>query len=120
MWMGAALALSLTLISGLKAQALTDPTRPPSLRAESAAAAQTVPGRMRVEAILNRGTDCIAIVDGEVVRVGDHIGNARIEEIMHDGVRYTRAGVMQFARIETIRLQVRRESVTQVAQKDTP
>jgi hypothetical protein len=35
-------------------------------------------------------------------------------------VRYTRAGVMQFARIETIRLQVRRESVTQVAQKDTP
>jgi MSHA biogenesis protein MshK len=119
-WIGMVLAAALVLVSGLKAGELADPTRPAAFRASSAVVSNSAPARLRVEAILDRGGQRLAIVDGKVVRAGDRIGNARIDEVMSDGVRYTRAGTSQVSRLENTKLQVRRESPVQVAQKETP
>lgn len=119
-WTGVAIAVSLALASGLKAETLADPTRPSAYRGSVPTATTTAPGRMRVEAVVNRGGERLAIVDGKIVRAGDQVSHGRIEEVMSDGVRYTRGGVLHISRIESLKLRVRRESVTQVARKDTP
>jgi MSHA biogenesis protein MshK len=91
---------------------LADPTRPASYRV-SADSANSAPGRMRVEAILNRGGQRLAIIDGKVVRAGDRIADARIDEVLADGVRYTRAGASQLARLASSKLSIRRAPASQ-------
>ena len=84
----AAALLSMTA-QAASADRLVDPTRPANARAAIA-----VPGAsaVKVEAIMNSGSNLLAIVNGKVVRAGDTVDGARIDAVMSDGVRYTRAG----------------------------
>ena len=97
-------ACAFGLISGASIAAdLTDPTRPAAYKAAPDAAEPST-GRMRVEAILNRSGERLAIVDGKIVRAGDRIADAKIAAVTQDGVRYVQAGIAKFSRIETVRL----------------
>jgi len=77
--------------------ALKDPTQPPV--STSPARGVALPRQLNLEAIMQSAERYVAIVDGKIVRVGDRIGNATIEEITTDTVRYSRGG-----REHTIRL----------------
>ena len=95
---------SLLLAHPGHAEALRDPTKP--MNAKSAAvvvSAQTI----RVEAILSSSERMLAIVNGKVVRAGDRVGDARNDEVLNDGVRYTRDGHSQVARLDSHLFQVR-------------
>jgi MSHA biogenesis protein MshK len=98
---------SLAIAHAVSADTLRDPTRPPD-----AQSAFVAPGSqpIRVEAILSSRERMLAIVNGKVVRAGDRIGDARIDEVMNDGIRYTRAGHSQIARLATHLVQVRQPS----------
>jgi hypothetical protein len=78
--------------------ALVDPTRPVSAADPGVAASE--PGAMRVQAIISRAGSRVAVVDGRVVHAGDRIGNALIEEVTPDGVRYSQDGRSRFARLK--------------------
>lgn len=101
-----------TLLLTLTAQAavadrLVDPTRPSNVKV-------TAPARVdafRLEAILNSNGSPVAIVSGKVVRAGDSVGGAHIDEISADGVRYTKDGRSHTARLEPKVMQVRRNVV---------
>ena len=62
---------------------------------------------VKVEAIMNSGSSLLAIVNGKVVRAGDFVDGARIDEVMQDGVRYTRAGQASIARVGRQAMDVR-------------
>lgn len=99
-----------TLLLGMAAKAagadrLVDPTRPAAARATPIAAMQDA---VRVEAVLRSRDRGVAIVNGQVVRVGDRVGAVRVAEILPDGVRYVRDGQTYVARIHNSSLQVRR------------
>src|SRR5688572_1605661 len=73
---------------------LTDPTRPPLSASESrvAASAPAIAATpFKLEGIVRQGTRLVAFVDGHVVREGSWIGDARIDAVAIDEVRYTRA-----------------------------
>ena len=93
---------------------LVDPTRPSDARGERA-----VPGwpQLRLQGILHRDNDNVAIIDGRVVRCGDHLGDATIGEIGTDAVHYLRAGHELVAYLAKSTLQVRRLSAPL---KDSP
>jgi MSHA biogenesis protein MshK len=81
---GALAALFVAMPSG--AQALSDPTQPPSfsgLPAESPAA----PGGPALQSILVGPGRRHAVIDGRQVKVGDRVGDARIVAIDFDAVR---------------------------------
>jgi MSHA biogenesis protein MshK len=100
----AAALLSMTAIAN-SAEQLADPTRPADARTVvTATAAQSV----KVEAIMNSNGRRLAIVNGKLVRAGDSVGNARIDEILGDGVRFTRDGRSQTAHVSTQMIPVRR------------
>ena len=84
---------------------LQDPTRPATARAATQIAA---PGALQIEAIMGDGAQRIAIVNGKVVRAGDRIGAALIEEIRSDSIRYTRDGRSSVASIVKAAMQVRK------------
>lgn len=98
-----------TLLLALTAKAaagerLTDPTRP----APPASARAAVPNNgFRVEAVLHSEQRDLAIVNGQVVRVGDLVGSARVAEILPHGVRYVRNGHTHLALVRSSSLQVR-------------
>lgn len=84
---------------------LQDPTRPATARN----ATQTqAPGALQLEAVMGEGTQRVAIVNGKVVRTGDRIGTALIEEIGSDSIRYTRDGRSSVASIVKTGMQVRK------------
>lgn len=82
---------------------LQDPTRPASARESR----QLAPGELQLEAVMNSGAQRVAIVNGKLVRTGDRVGNARIDAIGADSIRYTREGRTAVATINTSRMQVR-------------
>jgi len=86
---------------------LVDPTRPSDARGERA-----MPGwpQLRLQGILHRGNDCIAIIDGRLVRRGDHFSDVMIGEIGTDAVHYQRGGHELIAYLAKPTLQVRRPS----------
>lgn len=90
------------------AERLADPTRPAHAKA-SAPVRQT--SEMRLEAVMRAGDSRVAIVNGRIVRAGDRIGDAHIEEISSDALRYTRGGRSQVLRLQGQALQVRRNVV---------
>jgi MSHA biogenesis protein MshK len=94
-----------------QADQLKDPTQPPVT--SSTARGPALPRSLNLEAILQSADRYVAIVDGKIVRVGDQLGNARIEEITTDSVRYSRGG-----REHTIRL-ARRSVKVRHATPDT-
>jgi MSHA biogenesis protein MshK len=102
----AALLVSLTAQAAV-ADRLVDPTRPSNVKA----AAPTRVDAFRLEAILNSNGTPIAIVSGKLVRAGDTVGDARIDEVRADGIRYTKNGRSHTARLEPKVMQVRRNVV---------
>jgi MSHA biogenesis protein MshK len=99
----ALLWMSLPAIAG----PLADPTRPPQgPRSQSTEARSSV----RVEAILHSDDRRLAIVNGKVVRAGDHVSGVRIEEILVDGVRYMRDGRSQVVRLRPAAMTVRQNA----------
>lgn len=96
----ALLAISATV----HAETLRDPTRPVTARA----ATQSVEvASLQLEAIMGSGTRRLAIVNGKIVRAGDHIAGATIQEIGSDSISYTRNGRPETARIAKDSLRVR-------------
>jgi MSHA biogenesis protein MshK len=95
---------SMLIAHPVGAEALRDPTRPMNAKTAAVAIhAQTI----HVEAVLSSHERMLAIVNGKVVRVGDRVGDARIDEVLTDGVRYTRDGRSQVARLDSHLVQVR-------------
>lgn len=85
------------------AEGLLDPTRPTS----AVAAPESVGDGIHVEAVIQRAGSRIAIVNGHIVRAGDHLGDTLIEEVTADGVRYSQHGHSAFARLTTSTIAVR-------------
>jgi len=95
---------SILIAHPASAEALRDPMKPMNAKAAAVAvSAQT----LRVEAILSSHERMLAIVNGKVVRAGDRVGDARIDEVFDDGVRFTRDGRSQVARLDSHLVQVR-------------
>ena len=102
-----------TLLLTLTAQAavadrLVDPTRPANAKA---VVSYQNTGALRLEAVLRSDGNTIAIVNGKVVRAGDRIGTARIDEVMPNGIRYTRDGRSYTTRLDSKAIHVRRNVV---------
>lgn len=99
----ATLLLSMTAKAAM-ADRLVDPTQPAHARPENTG--ETL-AAVRVEAILQSGERRLAIVNGKVVRAGDRVGSIQILEVNTDGVRYSRAGETNVARLTTKPMPVR-------------
>lgn len=106
----ATLSLTALLALGAAAQAetLQDPTRPATVKTIKQG---VTAARLQLEAVMDSGVRRIAIVNGKVVRTGDRIAGAMIEEIRDDSIRYTRQGKSEIARLTKSAARVR-ESVT--------
>lgn len=98
-------ALLLTMSAKAAADGLIDPTRPPQASDTSGG-----PSRqgVRVEAVLRSKERDLAIVNGKIVRAGDHVSGVQIEAILVDGVRYVRDGQVHVARLQPASIPVRR------------
>lgn len=99
----ATLLLSMTAKTAM-ADRLLDPTQP--AHARPANTGETL-AAVRVEAILQSGERRLAIVNGKVVRAGDRVGSIHILEVNSDGVRYSRDGETNIARLAAKPMQVR-------------
>lgn len=98
-------ALLLSMSAKAAADRLVDPTRPPQApEASNSASPETV----RVEAVLRSAERDLAIVNGKIVRAGDHVCGARVDAILADGIRYTRDGQVHIARLQQASIPVRR------------
>ena len=91
------------------ADSLIDPTRPP-ITVHKSGPAREVDPVVRVTAIFQSGERRVAVLDGQVVKVGDRVGAVTIQEINADGVRYLRAGRVEFARLPKQAAKVRRDA----------
>jgi hypothetical protein len=96
------LALMALGIASANAEALRDPMRPANASVPSAAS-----DSLRLEAILTNDGKRVAIVNGQLVRAGERVGSAKIEEILADGVRVTREGSSKMLRLPSSGMQVR-------------
>jgi hypothetical protein len=103
----AAVLLSLSARAAI-ADRLVDPTRPYNAKSDSTAEPTD---SIRLEAILRSGERHLAIINGKVVRAGEHVGPARIDEVFADGVRYTRDGQTHTARLNHTAIPVRQNVV---------
>jgi len=96
-------------IAYAKADTLIDPTRPASAPTKSAVVRAAEPVS-QLTAIFKSGDRRVAVLDGRVVKDGDHIGDIVIQEISADRVRYTRAGRVEIARLPTQAAVVRHDA----------
>jgi hypothetical protein len=87
----ASYCLTTLLACAAQAQTARDPMRPPGA---ATAARPRGPAEIRLEGIIS-GAVRVAIVNGVLVREGDEVAGARILEVLHDGVRYSRGGHVQ-------------------------
>jgi MSHA biogenesis protein MshK len=79
---------------GAQAQALDDPTRPPAALWAPASVAPVVAARPQLQSVListQPGGRRLAVIDGQVVRVGSKVGDAVVTEI-HDTAVLLRRG----------------------------
>lgn len=83
--------LTALLACAAQAQTARDPMRPPGT---ATATRPRGPAVLKLEGIIS-GSVRVAIVNGQLVREGDEIAGARILEVLHDGVRYSRGGQVQ-------------------------
>jgi hypothetical protein len=104
----ATLLLTMTAQPAL-ADRLIDPTRPANAKAISSG--EKAEAGVRLEAILRSDGAHLAIVNGKVVRAGDRIGATRIDDVLADGIRYTRDGRSHTVRLDSKAMQVRRNVV---------
>jgi hypothetical protein len=115
-WRGSArLMAALTCLAGAVAvmnavagpQTLVDPTRPVSASTVTETRVDTQ--RVQLEAVLNRSGSYVAIVNGRLVRAGDHVGNITIQTVTLEGVRYVQDGKTGFASMAATKLSVRKD-----------
>jgi hypothetical protein len=92
---------------------LNDPTRPSGVR-NVVQLRSPEQRELRVEGIFRRNERHIAIVNGRLVHEGERIGDATIQEITADAVRYSRDGHEHTAHLARTTLQVRQPSAPQV------
>jgi len=88
----------------LCAGSLADPTRPYSV---SRSPAGRIVSEFSVTAIFRSELRQVAIVNGVVVQAGDRLRDARILEILPDGVRYERQGRQFTIRVASLAIKVR-------------
>lgn len=84
------LCLTMLLVTSVQAQGVRDPMRPPGATA-AASSRPRATNTLKLEGVI-AGPVRVAIVNGRLVRAGDEVAGARILEVLHDGVRYSRAG----------------------------
>lgn len=89
-----------------RADALRDPTQPANVRSAPQATADT----LKVEAIFTTGERRVAIVNGVLVREGERVGSAVIDDIRADHVRYTRGGASHVATLRKPSMTVRSDA----------
>ncbi len=111
------IALALILVAPLAyADTLIDPTRPAFAPVKSSSGVRSIGPSSRVTAIFQTGGRRVAVLDGRVVKAGDHVGDVVIHEILADGVRFTRGGRVELARLPkqaaSVRSEVRKQSIT--------
>jgi MSHA biogenesis protein MshK len=90
---------------------LADPTRPASMPAvtlPTLATSSAVTGKLKLEAVVHSNQRQLAIVNGKLLRVGESLGDVRIEAISNDAVRYSQAGRSHTLRLAEQAIQVRR------------
>ena len=97
--------LLLTMSAKAAADRLVDPTRPPQASDTSGDPSQE---GVRVEAMLRSDERDLAIVNGKIVRAGDHVGGRADRSDLIDGVRYVRDGQVHVARLQPASIPVRR------------
>lgn len=102
------LAIVLMTSSVAGAGDLADPTRPPVVARKPSATAPVVVATPRVTAIFQSGERRVAVLDGQVVKAGDRIGDVVVEAVTAEGVRYRRAGKVEYARLPEQAASVRR------------
>jgi hypothetical protein len=81
-----ALLLLLAALPVTAATDLPDPTRPAQTAAHVSQPEETADTGYRLSAIRIGADTRIAIISGETVRIGDHLGGARVARIEADGV----------------------------------
>jgi hypothetical protein len=114
------MALAFLLIAGSSvtfADPLADPTRPFS--ADRASPVRAAP-EFTVTAVINASSRRVAVVNGVVVQAGGRVGDARILEILPDGVRFERHGRQFTTRIASLAVRVRTPASTTRTAKSTP
>jgi hypothetical protein len=92
------------------ADALVDPTRPAFAPTKSSPTARSIDPVSRVTAIFQSGERRVAVIDGQVVKAGDRIGDVVIQEILVDGVRFMRGGRVEVARLPKPAVSVRSDA----------
>lgn len=96
------MAVLLLACGGAGAQALDDPTRPPASLLAPGVVKPAAPGRPQLQSILvasQPGGRRLAVIDGQIVRVGSKVGDAVVLEI-----RDTVVVLLRGKRQETFRL----------------
>jgi MSHA biogenesis protein MshK len=101
--------LLLSLASLAHADPLIDPMRPANL--PRAAAPRDAEPASRVSAVFLANGRRVAVLDGRVVKQGDRMGDLVIQEVLADGVRYTRGGRSEIVRLPRQDARVRRSAV---------
>jgi hypothetical protein len=97
-------------------ETLVDPTRPASATTPSVALTET--SGVHVQAVFIRPGSSVAIVNGKLVRAGDHIAGISIDAVTAAGVGYTQSGHPGFATVPTTTLPVR--ALAPPHKKDVP
>jgi MSHA biogenesis protein MshK len=89
-----ALPVLLLAATGAAAQAVQDPTRPPAqlIRPTAGVALPSAPQLQSILIGRNAGGRRIAVIDGNLVRVGDRVGSARVVAIGAGAVELQRPG----------------------------
>ena len=83
---------------GAQAQALADPTRPPAALWAPASAAPAVAAQPQLQSVListRPGGRRVAVIDGQVVKVGSKVGDAVVTEIRDTAVLLRRGKSLQ-------------------------
>jgi hypothetical protein len=108
--------ITIVLASSARAGDLRDPMRPATIPASTISRPSAIVP-LKLEAVMSSAHSRLAIVDGKVVRTGDHVSGALITEITADSIRYSRGGKEQTALLPTNKVTVR---VNNTLQAGTP
>ncbi len=85
-WLSALAGAACSVHQYAFAQALVDPTRPPTMAAHSADGASSSAGAPVLQSVLISPHRVEAIISGKTVRVGDKVGSAKISKITESEV----------------------------------
>lgn len=95
--------VALMVVAGTAgAQVVQDPTRPPMQLLHPTAGAPLTAGPQLQSVLISRsaGGRHVAVIDGELVRVGDRVGGARVVAIRADEVQLDRAGIRERLKLQ--------------------